>query len=148
MQEIVPVLQRDEAGLQGPQQDDPAAEDQRRPQHHVNPDRRGEFELNQGGEPDDDQPEEEDHEHLRAVTRILGGEIEPAARAGRAHGQETGEEAPSPQRGQRQPSAARVTGTGGKCRNSPVIRSSTTLQARLACFETRPAGAPQHEVSL
>src|SRR6266702_3092148 len=94
MQEIVPVLQRDEAGLQGPQQGDPATEDQRRPQHHVNPDRRGEFELDQGGEPDDDQPEKENDEHLRAVARILGREVEPATGAGRTYGQEAGKEAP------------------------------------------------------
>ena len=76
MQQIVPVLQRDEAGLERPQQEERATQDHRRPQQHVNPDRRGEFELDQRGEPDNDQPEKEDDKDRRAVAGILGREVE------------------------------------------------------------------------
>src|ERR1700687_115433 len=72
MQQIVSVLQGDQACLQGPQQEDAA---------------------DQGGEPDNDQPEKENHKPRRAIARILGREIEAAARAGRAHGQEAAEQA-------------------------------------------------------
>ena len=42
------------------------------------------LDLDPGREPDDDQPEKQDHEHLRAVACILGREVEPAAgQAGR-----------------------------------------------------------------
>src|SRR5207249_2320509 len=51
-----------------------------------------EFELDHGGEPDNDQPEKENHKHLGAIAGILGREVEPAAGAGRAYGQQAGEQ--------------------------------------------------------
>ena len=75
VQQVVLVLQRDERRLQRPQHHDRAAEDQRRPQHEMEPDRRREFDLDDGGEPDNDQPEKEDDENRRAVAGVLRRQI-------------------------------------------------------------------------
>jgi len=93
VQQIVLVLQRDQPGLQRPQHQDRAAQDQRRPQHEMHPDRRREFDLDDRREANDDEPEKQDHEHRRTIAGILRRQIEAAGRTARADVQQAGEQA-------------------------------------------------------
>jgi hypothetical protein len=52
---MVTVLQRDQTCFEGSQHEDRAADDERRPKDEMYPNRRGKFDLDQSGEPDDDQ---------------------------------------------------------------------------------------------
>ena len=92
MQQIVPVLQRDHARLQRPQEQHRAGEDQRCQHDEVHPDRRFEFDLHPGGEADGDRAEKENQEHRGTIARVLGREIEPADGARGTYGQETGQD--------------------------------------------------------
>ena len=60
---------------------------------------------------DHDQAEKEDHEHRRAVAGILRREVEAADLAAGPHVSSPENRRPRPQRGQRQPSAARTRET-------------------------------------
>lgn len=82
---MVTILQRDKAGFQRSQHGNRADDDERRPQHEMNPDGRREFYLDQSRERDDDQPEEENDKNCRAVARVLCGEIKTADLARAAH---------------------------------------------------------------
>jgi hypothetical protein len=90
---MVAVLQRDQPCLEGPQHCHGAEEDQRRPQHEMDPDRRRECNLDDRGQTDNDKAEKQDDKNGGAVAGVLGGKIEPAALAARADRQQTGIEA-------------------------------------------------------
>src|SRR6516162_957857 len=85
----MPVLQRDQPCLEWAQHRYCAAEDQRGPQQQMYPHRRGEPDLDHGGETDDDQAEEQDDKDRRAIAGILGREIETTDLTRFAYAQET-----------------------------------------------------------
>lgn len=85
---MVAVLQCDEARFQWPQHRDGAAEDQRCPQHEVDPDRRRKTDFDERRQADDDQAQKKDDKNGRAITRILGGQVEAAHLALSAHVQQ------------------------------------------------------------
>ena len=72
----------------------------------MEPDRRRKSDLDQGGEPNDDQSQKQDRKDRRAVTRILLRQVEPADLAGLPHGQKAGE----------QPAFAAARAAASKCR--------------------------------
>src|SRR6516165_2582707 len=88
----MPVLQRDQPCLEWAQHRYCAAEDQRSPQQQMHPHRRGEPDLDHGGETDDDQAEEQDDKDRRAIAGILGREIETTDLTRLAYAQETSEQ--------------------------------------------------------
>jgi len=88
---MVTVLQRDQTGFEGPQHDDRAADDKRRPQSEMYPDRRRELYLDQSRQADDDQTEEKYDENGWAVACVLGRQIKTARFTGGAHLQQPGE---------------------------------------------------------
>jgi len=84
---MVTILQRDKAGFQRSQHRNRADDDERCPQDEMYPDRRREFHLDQSRERYDDQAKEKNHEHGRAVPRVLSGEIKTANLARATHAQ-------------------------------------------------------------
>ena len=83
------ILQRDEAGFEETQHDDAADKDDGRPEHEVNPDRRGKFHFDDGAQCHDDGAQGEDDEHRGSVARIVRAEIEAAAPAAGCDREET-----------------------------------------------------------
>jgi hypothetical protein len=84
---MVTILQRDKAGFQRSQHRNRADDDERRPQDEMYPNRRREFHLDQSRERYDDQAKEKNHEHGRAVPRVLYVEIKTANLARATHAQ-------------------------------------------------------------
>src|SRR5690242_18868235 len=88
----MPILHRDEPGLERPQHGDRAADHDGGPKDEMHPERRRKFDLDQDGEADDPGAEDQYDEDRGPVARILCGEIEAAGGAARHHRQQTVEE--------------------------------------------------------
>ena len=72
------MLDRDGEALQRTQKQQAAADDQRRPQHDVQPQRRREQVLDQAGEADHAERQDKDAEHRRPIAGIVAAEGEAA----------------------------------------------------------------------
>jgi hypothetical protein len=87
-----PVLDGDGETLQRTQQQQAAADDQRRPQYDVQPQWRGEQVFDQPGNPDHDKRQDENAEHRRPIAGIMTAEGETADAAAFSYLEEAIEE--------------------------------------------------------
>jgi hypothetical protein len=92
----VAELQGDQRRLEGPEQTYRSSKDEDGPEDRIYPERRLEFHLERQGGSDNDRAQQKDHEHGRAIARIIGSKIESAAHAVRPDIEQASEERPIP----------------------------------------------------